>query len=577
MATEVAPPRTTRTPGPAAVPVRRRELVVVSLVTAGFALVLLLWAVLVPAFQAPDERAHFDAALHVAIGDGWPEPGDLHVLAAIEHLAPTDQTSLGDLLRQTDSADGDTVDQMTQHPPTYYFLAAGVLHLVHFQDLTVAAAVTVLRLVGALAALPLPFLAWATVRRVTGSPRAAVVGAFAVLAVPELASIAASVSNDGPVMLFAATTVWLAARLLTGDRRTRTAVALGVSLGLALLWKGTALPLIPFVGLAVVVGTTGRPLPARLVRGVWVLAVAAALGAWWWVRNLLVHHQLQPDGFAALRPPQPFPTDTGPDPVSFVGVSWSTIARTFWGSFGGRAQWVVSPLFFETATVLGLGAVLVWGFRRGRGLGTALTLAVLPVTILLLQSWTTWSSYLHTTFVGGTQGRYYFPAMLAFIALSALAWRRALRTEPGHRRAVVVVPVIAVVVAVAGPLYLYASVAEHMRIRVTARGLDVLATTSVVPVGVSIALWCVSVVLLVAAVVVLAGAVRSAGWASLPAVAGSDPGGATPAPGTGPVTGGVAISDTDTDAGTGSGAVAATEPVPHGGSPVSHPDEEAGR
>ena len=83
MATEVAPPRTTRTPVPAAVPVRRPELVVVSLVTAGFALVLLLWAVLVPAFQAPDERAHFDAALHVAIGDGWPEPGDLHVLAAI--------------------------------------------------------------------------------------------------------------------------------------------------------------------------------------------------------------------------------------------------------------------------------------------------------------------------------------------------------------------------------------------------------------------------------------------------------------------------------------------------------------
>ena len=134
-----------------------------------------------------------------------------------------------------------------------------------------------------------------------------------------------------------------------------------------------------------------------------------------------------------------------------------------------------------------------------------------------------------------------------------------------------VVPVIAVVVAVAGPLYLYASVAEHMRIRVTARGLDVLATTSVVPVGVSIALWCVSVVLLVAAVVVLAGAVRSAGWASPVAVAGSGPGGATPAPESGP------DADIDTDTDTDTGAVTATEPVAHGGSPVSHPDEEAGR
>ncbi len=163
------------------------------------------------------------------------------------------------MLDASGAAEVDTVDQMTQHPATYYVLAAGVLHLVDFEAHRPAVDVLALRLFSALFVLPLPALAWATVRRVTRSPRAAVVGAFAVLAVPELASIGASVSNDPPVMLFGATTVWLAVRVLTGDARTRTAFALALSLGVAILWKGTALPLIPFVAVAAAlsVGASG--------------------------------------------------------------------------------------------------------------------------------------------------------------------------------------------------------------------------------------------------------------------------------------------------------------------------------
>jgi hypothetical protein len=151
--------------------------------------------------------------------------------------------------------------------------------------------------------------------------------------------------------------------------------------------------------------------------------------------------------------------------------------------------------------VLALGAVLVWAFRRGRGLAPALTLALLPLTIFLLQSWTTWSSYLSTTFIGGTQGRYYFPALLAFIALSAVAWRRAVLTERGHRTFAVVTSAVAVALALYGPLYLYGSFAEHGRIRVTPSGLDVLAASSPLPAAVGIALWCAALVVLTVVVV----------------------------------------------------------------------------
>lgn len=482
----------------------RRERVVVLVVTAAFGVLLVLWAALVPAFQAPDERAHFDAAVHVAIGDGWPDPGDLRLLRAVDQAEPGTTEPMGALLDASDSGEVDTVDQMTQHPPTYSALAAGVLHLVDFRAHRPAVDVLALRLLSALFVLPLPALAWATVRRVTASPRAAVVGAFAVLAVPELASIGAAVSNDAPVMLFGATTVWLATRILTGDARTRTAVALGLSLGVAILWKGTALPLIPFVAVAVALSVPAphrATVGARLFRTLWVLAIAAVVGAWWWLRNLLVFHTLQPNGFESLRPPQPFPAGTGPDPVSFVTVSWSTITRTFWGSFGGGAQWVISPVVSETATVLGLGAVLVWGFRRQRGLALAVALAALPLTVFVFQTATTWNSYLSTTFVGGTQGRYYFPAMVAFIALSAIAWRRAVVTAAGRSRFATAVSAIAAALALYGPFIAYTSFAEVARTRVTPGGLETLAASTPVPLAVVVATWCLALTLAVAAVV----------------------------------------------------------------------------
>ncbi len=113
--------------------VRRTERVVVAIVTAAFAIVLFTWAAVVPMYQAADERAHFDAVVHVAIGDGWPDPGDLHLLRAVDEAdtAPPSAT-MGQLLDETGRAETDTVDQMTQHPPTYYAVAAGVLHLVDF-------------------------------------------------------------------------------------------------------------------------------------------------------------------------------------------------------------------------------------------------------------------------------------------------------------------------------------------------------------------------------------------------------------------------------------------------------------
>lgn len=438
----------------------RAERWTITVLTVAFGLWLALWAVLVPAFQAPDEVAHLDAAIQLATGAGWPAPGSMHVtnavLAAVQEQAtrPASGWSTVTALLSAHPGVSTTVNQMSQHPPTAYLVDAGLLRVLHFGSLRWDHALVALRLADALAVTPLALLAWASVRRVTRSPRAGLLGAVALFAVPQLASIAASVTNDAPVLLLGGVVVWLTVRLLTGDTRRRVLAGLAAALGLLVSVKGTGLPAVPFVGLAVLVAGADRSrLGVRALRTVVVLAVAAALGGWWWVRNVVRYGTVQPDGYAGIRPDQPFPDGSGPSLAHFVDVSWGTLARTFWGSFGGRAQVSIGDTATALLTVLALVVVVGWAFRRRTPHGPApeagsarsalvapgrrvlVVLAVFPALLVALQTASSWRAYLDTTQVAGTQGRYFFPAIVALVVLGAVAWRRL--AGPGRGRRVV--------------------------------------------------------------------------------------------------------------------------------------------
>ncbi len=105
--------------------------------------------------------------------------------------------------------------------------------------------------------MPLPFLVWSTVRRVTRSPRTAVVGSLALFAVPQLAQIAPPSRTNAPVILLGAVITWLVARTMTGDHRRRTHVLLGVAVAAICSVKGTGLPTVPFVAVALLVAGRG--------------------------------------------------------------------------------------------------------------------------------------------------------------------------------------------------------------------------------------------------------------------------------------------------------------------------------
>lgn len=411
---------------------RRAEIWVVAAITAAFVSLVALWAVLAPVFDAPDEVLHLNSGIRLTTGWDWPEPGqaELHAwaLAAMgEANLPADQRStFAELAQSQPGYHG--VDQMSQHPPLYYAYVAVVLNAIDFMNVRADLALLAVRLSGLLFAAPLPVLVWASVRRITRSPKAAVVGAAALLAVPQLAHILGAVSNDGITVLFSSIVVWLGIRIMTGDARWRTVTALGIALALALFSKGTAVPLVLYVIVVLAIWPREMGLWRRFAR----LCVAGAisfLGGIWWLRNLVLYGNLQPDGLD--RQTVPWPEGGGPDIIYFLDRAWNGLSGSFWGRFG----WLTHPMpvvITSALTVIALVVIAAYAFRRSPDRGKIIAIAILPVAVIGVFLYQRWIGYGRTQQTGGLQGRYFFPLLVNFITLSAVGWRNLV--TPSERR-----------------------------------------------------------------------------------------------------------------------------------------------
>ncbi|MDY0909010.1 DUF2142 domain-containing protein [Microbacterium sp. CFBP9034] len=463
-----------RTANPA---VSRRELIVVAVLTLAFLGLLVLWSLLTPIYGAPDEHAHMNSGVRLTQELSWPEPGDARmygmVAAARDEagVPAAERSTFAELAADVPGTGG--VDQMTQHPPLYYAFAAVVLQSIGFMDLRADVALVGLRLAGLIFAAPLPLLVWASTRRITRSPRAAVVGAAALLAVPQLAQILASVSNDGLTILLCSIVVWLGTRVMTGDARWRIVIALGVALGLALLTKGTALPFIPFAAVTLIVWPRGSTVGRRVLRAGSSLAIAFFIGGWWWLRNLLLFGDLQPSGLAGIRDTVPWEPGTSPDVIAYLDRMWTRMTGSFWGNFGWL-EYPLPQLLTDVLSVIALSVVVVYAFRRGPVRWQVVVLASLPALVLVLLFVNTWRHYVRTQQFAGLQGRYLFVTIVALVVVSAVAWRRFI--VPAQRRTVGVALVgLAAVVAAAGLLRAYIGEYEASQYRLSLDGLRAFA------------------------------------------------------------------------------------------------------
>jgi 4-amino-4-deoxy-L-arabinose transferase-like glycosyltransferase len=436
--------------------------------TALFLALMTFWTIVTPNFRNPDEPQHVNSVLRLAEGGGWPEPGDAYVMPEVlraktltgfsavdgqygpwiggtllpgvrETLPPEDlqffalfstrpvtpaaeRLPFPELELTEDVSEGMHGDQMTQHPPLYYAVSAAVVTVTGALDWPFDRTLLLMRLVSVLMVGFLPLMAFAVTRRLTGNRSLADMAALLPLAIPQLASIGGSVSNDALVILFGGLLVVLLARVLTGDRSWRTYLLTGGVLGLALLTKGTLLPMVPVVGAAVVIGARRAhdavpPLawvPA-LVRLAAVWGLAFVIGGWWWALNILRYGAVQPDGL----PDSVIPTDAArASLLDFSGMFWRRTSGTFWGTFGQLELPLNGIVATVLSAVLVVAVALAW---RRRGLRTVQLVLLSFVLLTLIGLFaTTYSAHLENGRFAGMQGRYLFGGLVAVFAAVAI-------------------------------------------------------------------------------------------------------------------------------------------------------------
>jgi hypothetical protein len=456
--------------------VGRHEWVLLGTATLAWLAFLLTFALVTPAFGAPDEPAHVDAAFRLALGLGWPHGGEMHYLAAVrqivEHPAPAVDRPTVDALLAAVPGDSPAIDPMSQNPPTYWLVAAGILRVIRFGSHDWATSVLVLRVFDVLLVTALPVLVWATVRRVTRSPRTALVAPVLLFAVPQLPQVASGVTVWAPVVLLGAVLVWLSARVLTGDRSWWTTAGLAVAVtGLAAL-NALGLLAIPFVVLVSALAP-GRTWGRRALHAGVVVLAAVAVSGWWWVRTLLVSGTLLPDALRAVTTVQPYPAG-GANPGAFAGRQWDGLTASFFGALGAN-QWPLPAMVIDTLAVVGL-AVIGWSYaRRAPGRRVTTILLVWPTVVLVATLAYNWRNYLGTHQGNGLQGRFLFVAVVALVLAQAVAWH-ALVVRPELRRRLARLAVIgSLAIGTYGIGLTYRGGWENTQFRITPGGISAMA------------------------------------------------------------------------------------------------------
>jgi small subunit ribosomal protein S36 len=415
---------------------------------------VLCWSLITPVYEAPDEPQHIDLARGLAATWAYPEYDERQLslqmtrsfevighsetgnplrrtrepVVAVEAPPRAERPSYGDLGPDLPSPH---INPAPQHPPLYYTAVALLVTAVP-DGLPVDLTVWLLRVLNALVLAPVPLLAAAAARRLTGAPVVGATAAVLLLAVPQYLHIGGAVNPDNLVTLQFAVLGLLLLAVAQGDLRLRLAVQVGLVTALALMTKGFALVLPAWIGAAYVIGLARtRDVRGALTAGGTAGAVGLGLGGWWWVRNLVVHGEIQTGV-------QGFPTRPGWDPAfsEWAEPAWSYLVERFWGSFG----WVDVTLEEEvvTAAAWTLAVLLALGFalrpRAARWWRADLVLLLLPVvTIGAVMSWGSWETFSDTTRMTGMQGRYLFPGLpgLAVVAATGAAalvrgWARVL-------------------------------------------------------------------------------------------------------------------------------------------------------
>jgi len=406
-----------------------------------------LFARLTPAWQAPDEPAHYNYVRQLAAGDlPVMEPGDY------------DQAYLTEVVFEAAFAAGydlAIIEYEDWQPPLYYALQTPFF-------LATGGSLTAMRLVSLLLGAGTIVLAYFTVLRIVPdeiwlAQTTAVFVAF----LPQHLALLASANNDALAELLIATILFVLAGLGRPPQPAKPSqlLTLGILLGLGFVTKATVYPLAVVVSLVLLWRFWGAWLDL-LRAGFTVFGPALLIGALWWGRNIAVYGGLDVLGKEThdlVVVGQPRTSEwiaaygLGGTAERFVNTTF----RSFWGQFG----WMTVPMTYPAwlypllwlFTGLALAGFIAAAVRDRRRLASYALPLIAFVSLFLL----TVGVYLYYNlqFVQH-QGRYLFPALIP-IALG-FAIGLGLWTKPFHGRyprLVYAIPLLLGIALVALDLY----------------------------------------------------------------------------------------------------------------------------
>lgn len=413
------------------------------IILAAYLVIGALYAVGTPAWQVPDEPAHYNYIRTLVETGALPVllPGDYDA----DYLEQLKSARFPPELPVTD------VRYESWQPPLYYLLAAPVYAVWN-------GALLAVRLFTLLLGAAVVGLTWRLARALLpGEPGLALTAAGFVAALPQHVAMMAAANNDALAEGLMALGLWLCVRqVLTSvasAARPRRTWPLGVVLGLAFVTKLSAYPLAGLVALTLLLVARRERWPlARLVKnGAALFGPALVLGGLWWGRNLAVYGGLD---FLGLQ--RHDAVVVGQLRTSEALALWGvndyaqrfiqTTFQSFWGQFGWMGvvmdqRVYLALLVFTVAIGVGLvGALISWRRARtpldaaGRDALTLVSVALLLAVAVYL--------YYNLTFVQ-FQGRYLYPALpllalgvavalrqwtmwaLALVRVGSEAWRAA--------------------------------------------------------------------------------------------------------------------------------------------------------
>jgi 4-amino-4-deoxy-L-arabinose transferase-like glycosyltransferase len=406
-----------------------RPRLILALILCLYSVLAILFAADTPAWQAPDEPAHYNYVRYLA------EQGSFPVL----HMGDYPHAYLEEIKSRHFPPDLsiDPIRYEFHQPPLYYALAAPVYALTGGDLLA-------LRLFSVALGAGIILLAYAIARRVTGPRSALALGAAAFVAfLPQHLATAAQIGNDVLAeLLFAAVLCVLVGWITLPDDLNRhnntstlkISLGLGVLLGLILITKTTAYVAVPLAGGVLIWRWRRERADMRRILGeaLAVAAPAALIALPWYARDVAVYGW--PDFLGLNRHDQivigqlraaEFVAQQG-WPAYWLRAVRDTF-RSFWGQFGWMGVVLDTRVYFALLLLAGtaLGGLILRAIRSRRLTPAIVLLGASVLLTLLVYGW------YNTRFLQH-QGRYLFTALIPIAIFFSLGWEGALGPGAGR-------------------------------------------------------------------------------------------------------------------------------------------------